>query len=412
VPPGARFDDRPYDSRPLGSRANGHAEAEVEPEPTPPADEEDDFDSIDSHILPKVRWKWARTSDWADRDLPEREWILPGWIPRLQATGIYGIGGVNKTDLCIQMLMARSRGLDFVGFQMETSPVLGMFCEDTEEEVIRRATRIARFYGMALSDFPDFHFVSLVGYDQPEFVEFEGNSMWPRRSLKSFDKRILESGAQFAVLDTAPHFFGGNEIDRRQVSRFIRKLDAISIMRRCAIVFTAHPSQSGRKSGRLESGSTAWEGSVRARLSLARPDEKDGEEEVATDERILTLRKSNYAEAGKQLRLSWKDGVFSAFIKDGDVKSEVPRSGPERTSSCIDKFLDLLEQVGMQGGHVMNVSSRPDTYAPTVFAVMDRDFSRTEYTRAMNTLWSSGRLQILTDGPPSKQRKFLVSIKI
>jgi hypothetical protein len=181
VPPGARFDDRPYDSRPLGSRANGHAEAEVEPEPTPPADEEDDFDSIDSHILPKVRWKWARTSDWADRDIPERDWILPGWIPRLQATGIYGVGGVNKTDFCVQMLLARSRGLSFVGFELEASPVLGMFCEDTEEEIIRRATKIAASYGMSLADFPDFHFVSLVGYDSPEFVEFDGNNMRIKR---------------------------------------------------------------------------------------------------------------------------------------------------------------------------------------------------------------------------------------
>ena len=48
--------------------------------------------------------------------------------------------------------------------------------EDTEDEIIRRATKIARYYGMALSDFPDFHFVSLVGYAQPEFVEFDGNA--------------------------------------------------------------------------------------------------------------------------------------------------------------------------------------------------------------------------------------------
>lgn len=405
--PSGRYNDRAFNI-PSPFKVNGHGDPR--PDPPPAEAEDDDFDAVDKHILPRVRWKWASAADWVDRDLPEREWILPGWIPRLQATGLYGIGGVNKTDFCVQMLMARSRGLPFVGFDLEASPALGMFCEDTEEEIIRRASRIAQSYGLSLADFPDFHFVSLVGYDRPEFIEFDGNSMLVRRSLKAFDKRLLETGAQLAVLDTAPHFFGGSEIDRRQVSRFIRKLDGISITRRCAVVFAAHPSQSGRKSGRLDSGSTGWEGSVRARLSLARPDETEEDADPDTDERILTLRKSNYAAAGKQLKLSWREGVFSAGRGADDGKPEVPQYGPARSAACISKFLELLEQVTMQGGRVMNASNHPSTYAPTVFASMTKDYSKTEFTRALSTLWGNGRLQILTEGPPSKSVKFLVAV--
>ena len=372
--------------------------------------EVDGFDhDIDGHALEKVRWRWSRLHDWADRDVADREWIVPGWIPRLQATGVYGVGGVNKTDLMIQMLLCRSAGLSFLGFDLEPSPVLGLFCEDTEEEIIRRASRIAQYFGMTLADFPDFNFVSLVGHDQPEFVQFNRNEMVTLRALKMFDKKLKSSGAQLAVLDTAPHFFGGNEIDRREVSRFIRKLDGVSITRRCAVVFTAHPSQSGRRSGRMDSGSTGWEGSVRARLSLSRPEE-DGEENSATDERILTLRKSNYAAPGKELRLTWRDGVFALGATAADAA--VPRSGEERDQACNLRFMELLDQVTLQGAMVMNRVQQTDTYAPDMFAKMCKTFSKGEFRRAMDRLWAAGRIQIATSGPPSKQKRHLIPISL
>ena len=94
----------------------------------------------------------------------------------------------------------------------------------------------------------------------------------------------MQLGARLATLDTAPDFFGGAEISRRDVTRFVRKLDAVSMTRSCSILFTAHPSVRGRASGSFDSGSTGWEAKVRARLSLHDPgDEDDDSDEDKRD---------------------------------------------------------------------------------------------------------------------------------
>jgi hypothetical protein len=264
------------------------------------------------HELPQVDWRDVRLSDWAGREVPEMRWILESWIPRQQVTGLYGIGGINKTDFLVQLLMARAAGLTFIGHQLEAGPAYGLFCEDTEAEIVRRASRIAASYGRSLADFPDVHFASLVGFDFPEFLTFDGAEMTIGLALRRFDHAIVQYGAGLATLDTIPDFFGGNEIVRRDVSRFMRKLDAISTVRGCAILYTAHPSIRGRIAGTLDSGSTAWEGKVRSRISLHDPgDEVDEDDKPkrqepakATDKRILTRHKSNYAPRGETLELS------------------------------------------------------------------------------------------------------------
>jgi RecA-family ATPase len=233
------------------------------------------------HELPVIPWIDECLSDYHGRELSPRLWVVPEWIPREQVTGLYGVGGINKTDFLIQLLLAKSRGLIFLEYILQAAPVYGLFCEDTREEIVRRATRIAdKAWGLALADFPDFHFASLVGVSDKEFVTFDNGEMRMMQALYRVDQRIKQLGAELGTLDTLPHFYGGNEVHRRDVTRFITKLDSISIGRGCGILFTAHPSQRGKQSGSMDSGSTGWEGSVRARLALEDP----GPEGTAPDD--------------------------------------------------------------------------------------------------------------------------------
>jgi RecA-family ATPase len=356
----------------------------------------------DNHKLPNVEWIDRRISDWNEAELPDRLWVVPDWIPREQVTGLYGPPGVNKTDFLIQLLMSTSLGLPFLGYQLERMPAFGLFCEDTAVEIARRAARIASHHGMYLSEFPDFHYASLVGHDDLEFVTFDRNTMAQTRALKRFDMIIEQTGAALACLDTAPHFFGGSEIDRRQVSRFLRKLDAISIVRGCGIVITAHPSARGAKAGgRMDSGSTGWEGGVRARIALTKSNSPDGEDEAAgrppedTNERTLTLWKSNYAPPGKTLELVWNKGVFTTAALDPE---KAQQRGPGRNVACEEKFLELLRAVYSQGGYVHDSANVPARYAPLVFATSPngKGFGKPEYKRAMDRLLGKNRLRYET----------------
>jgi RecA-family ATPase len=366
------------------------------------------------HELPVIEWHDRQLSDGAKRLAVERQWIIPQWIPRQQTTGIYGAGGVNKTDFLIGMGMAKSRGLLFLEYKLEAGPVYGLFCEDTEEEIYRRGERIAKAWGFnSLADFPDFHFVSLVGFDDPEFVTFDSTVMRIEAALYVVDQKIVKIGAHLVMLDTLPHFFGGDEVRRREVSRFIRKLDGISIGRNCAVVFTAHPSARGARSGTLDSGSTGWEGGVRARLTLQDPGpegllDDPTTPKIASDRRILTRAKSNYARAGETIELVCRDGVFIVAGTAEAPGKPPPKRGAERDAACDAKFLDLLAKATVQGRPVTD--SVHGRYAPKVFAIDPEGlgiFSAAEFTRAMERLFNAKRLRVESYGSPSKNLRRL-----
>jgi RecA-family ATPase len=376
--------------------------------------------TLSEHELPVIEWIDERLSDWAGRDIQDRLWVVPEWIPRGQCTGLYGVGGVNKTDFLIQLGLAKSKGLPFLGHVLEAGPVYALFLEDSREEIIRRAIRIAKTaWGYdSLDAFPDFHFVSLVGFDEPEFVAFDGTKMEIKQALYLVDQKILEIGAHLCTLDTLPHFFGGNEIVRREVSRFIRKLDGISIVRQCAFVASAHPSARGRQSGSMESGSTGWEGGFRARLGLHDPG-LDGDDEdkqaprIASDRRILTRIKSNYAKQGETVDLVIREGTFFVTAVGPEAANRPPRSGPGRNDACDAKFLELLAAVKEQGSYVSE-SVNSGRYAPKVFAARPdgKDYSLPEYKRAMGRLFVAKRIRMGLHGwPESRANACIVDVQ-
>jgi hypothetical protein len=80
------------------------------------------------------------------------------------------------------------------------------------------------------------------------------------------------------------------------------------------VILLSHPSQAGRNSGSGESGSTAWNNAVRARLYLTRP------EDGIAEQRVLTRKKSNYSASGDDVKLDllWVDGVLKTAAESHD----------------------------------------------------------------------------------------------
>jgi RecA-family ATPase len=377
----------------------------------------DPFFVPDDHAMPVVRPKLYRASDWHGLDEPEMRWIIENWVPRQQVTGLYAIGGSLKTWFLLQALMARAAGLPFLGFVLERGPSFGIFCEDTAGEIVRRMRKIAEFYELPLSAFTDFHWISLAGVEETELVTFDGLKVDKTRLLRWLDYSILRLGIGLAGLDTLPHMFGGDEIRRGHVARFIRILDAISIERDCAIMFTAQPSARGRKDGSLESGSTHWDAGVRSRLGWTDPTSADSEATANADPnrviRRLERLKSNYAPAGERLDLIWRDklGFFRAAVDAETAKLQ--QRGPGRDAACDTKFLDLLTKARKAGDYLHKFSNNPSRYAPKVFAARpdSKPFSEAELTRSMTRLFAAERLRLEPFGAPSRGKQRLVEIQ-
>jgi hypothetical protein len=359
----------------------------------------DPFFVPQDHVLPTVKRVLYRASDWQDRDAPDMAWIVPDWIPRQQVTGLYAIGGSLKTWWLLQLLMARAVGVPFMGHLLERGPTLGIFCEDTTGEIVRRMAKIAEFYQLLLADFSDFHWVSLAGVEETELVLFDGQQMTKTELLRWLDYYILSRRIGLTGLDTLAHMFGGDEVRRREVARFLRVLDAISIVRDCAVVFTAQPSVRGKKEGTLDSGSTHWEAGVRSRLTWTDPAEAAADGETADPNfvrRVVTRVKSNYAAAGEKMELVWwnKLGFTPAAVDPETAKTR--QTGPVREAACDAKFLALLARVRASGDYVNKSDNHAAHYAPAVFSTRsDRgDFSRPEFVRSMNRMLVDGHLRL------------------
>lgn len=247
-----------------------------------------------------------------------REWVAESWIPKGVITGLSGDGGMGKTLLAQQLLYAAGTGGEWLGMTIPKMRALGVFCEDDRDELHRRHDAIKTAQGHAIGN------------------PYEGVWLWPRvgsdNLLVTFDKdnkpalspffdaikkHVLEHRIELLVLDTIADLFGGNEIIRAQVNFFVKSVCGAFIKEAKAAGFTlsilllSHPSQAGRNSGTGESGSTAWNNAVRARLYLTRP------EDGIAEQRVLTRKKSNYSSSGDDVKIDllWQDGTLKEMRK-------------------------------------------------------------------------------------------------
>jgi len=131
-------------------------------------------------------------------------------------------------------------------------------------------------------------------------------------------KHVLDNKIELLILDTVADLFGGNEIIRAQVNFFVKAICGAFIKEadkagvKLTVILLSHPSQAGRNSGSGESGSTAWNNAVRARLYLTRP------EDGLPEQRILTRKKSNYSSSGDDVKIDllWSEGVLKTVAEN------------------------------------------------------------------------------------------------
>jgi hypothetical protein len=251
----------------------------------------------------------------------KREWLVPDWIPLGVVSSLSGDGGMGKTLIAQQLLYAAGVAGKWLGMDVPAVRGLGVFCEDDEDELHRRHNAIKADLGHAVGNpFTDTWIWPRVGFDNL-LVTFDREG---RPGMSPFfaqiSRHVLEKKIGLLVLDTIADLFGGNEIIRAQVNFFIKSVCGALIKQAKDAGFTltvlllSHPSQAGRNSGSGESGSTAWNNAVRARLYLTRP------EDGLPEQRILTRKKSNYSASGDDVKIDllWVDGVLKSATESKD----------------------------------------------------------------------------------------------
>jgi RecA-family ATPase len=336
--------------------------------------------------------------------VPEREWLVPDLVPMSKVTLLGGDGGTGKSLLALQLAVAAA-ARSWIGQTVRPGPAMFLSAEDDRDELHRRLSDVTRAESIDMASLDRLQVASLAGADALlAHVDRASGLIVPAPLCGELDAAMAAARPALVVLDTLADLFPGNENDRAAARQFIGLLAGLALRHECAVVLLAHPSLSGLASGRGTSGSTAWNNSVRSRLYLERVTLEEGGTMVEPDPdaRVLRGMKSNYARAGAEILLTWRDGVFVGTPGESALDRNAAGAKAERV------FLRLLREFTDEGRRV--TVSTGHGYAPTIFAKSGRaeGCTKAALAAAMESLFSRKVLSLGQEGPPSRRVNFIV----
>jgi RecA-family ATPase len=317
------------------------------------------------------------------RQAPPRKWIIPDWIGAGYVTSLYGVGGIGKSLLAQQAGTACAIGTSWLGVRTDKCRVLGVFCEDDDDELWRRQERINAAAGLRMADLGDFQVQGRVGMSNmlmhvshglPGFSPF----------FDELDRCIAVFKPGLVILDNIAQMYGANENERAPVTAFVNALSGLGKRHDCGVLLLGHP---GKALGAEYSGNTAWDAAVRARLTLERV--------TVEGESKLKLRrpKANYSDRD-EVELVWQDGIIR--VADPRLMTDADKQVVEaRKVQAQRAFLEALDRLRGQRRAVSD-SSGTKNYAPKAMrARLDdmADFSVRELENAMRELFNLGLIR-------------------
>jgi RecA-family ATPase len=331
--------------------------------------------------------------DWQGKSVPERQWFVDGWIPDRTVTNLSGDGGSGKTEIILQLIAASSLGQPWFGKDVSVGPCLYYGAEDEADELHRRLETIVQSAGTQLRDLDGIRLIPMAGLDA---VLAEPDRKGNLAATAIYPKLVSQAMAlrpKLIVIDPSADVFGGDEINRAQVRKFVSMLRGLAMDIDCAVLLLSHPSLTGMNSGTGTSGSTAWNNSVRSRLYL---------EITSPDTRVLTVVKANHGKVGEKIEMRWNDGVYDLDAGNDPVVESL-------LNSTVDKlFLELLGIFTAQGQNVGIVTGT--SYAPAKMAEHPKakGFTKKQLAASMQRLLDAKCIKVVTEGSKSRQRSKLV----
>lgn len=260
------------------------------------------------------------------------KFILPDWLPCGYATLFAGHGGIGKSGIALVLAICIATGLPFFGLPVERRRVLYLSCEDREEVLHWRLSRICAFLGVSLADLAGWlDVLDLVGCDTILFQPGLDRSPLTK-PYQQLSTRITAAKTQVLFIDGISDTYDGNENARAEVKAFVNAVLALIPPADGAVVLVGHVAKMAANTRTNEgySGSTAWHNAVRARWYLYPESSLSENGTERTGNLIMELQKSNLGPADRSMTFAW-DANAGLFVGQETIsESNFDRNHRER----------------------------------------------------------------------------------
>jgi len=253
---------------------------------------------------------------------PPREWIVDQWIPRGVLTSFFSRGGAGKSTLSQQLAICVADQKDFLGLPTTQGTVLGYFCEDESNELLRRGLQIFSHYSCDIQHTAKRLWIDsrvgkaniLATYDKNRIIS-------PTQVFENLYNECTSKRPDLVIIDNIAQTYSGGENVRAEVTEFCNLLSKLALDCNCAVLLIGHTAKAMESE---YSGSSAWDAAVRSRLHLRR--NTDGS-------LCLEKAKANYSMLDK-IEIAYHEG---AFIK---ITDEMPGQTFERARESIKSAIE------------------------------------------------------------------------
>jgi len=288
---------------------------------------------------------WSRV---AHGEIPDQRWLVDQWIP-LETSGVFGgRGGGGKSFLQMILMICLATGTPFLGAEIEPCPCIGLFAEETQEQLEARARKICR----ALQIDPEClrgrcDFRSMMGVNQPLFqaqrydLTVTPTAWWTEllQDAKAMGDRC------YLMLDHILKLMAVERNQPGQIFDLFGHLNEGSTKIRGAVCLLSHPSKADLRAAQgpqiggchamLDAPRWCWLMSSHTEETL------DGEK---TPYRALIYEKANH---GKRHAIKLTEGAHGIVEPAGDLDPDKPDVGSSRGRSraAHEQSLEALREL-------------------------------------------------------------------
>jgi len=256
-------------------------------------------------LKPLFQWKDISAGRFYGKEPPPVEYILDGYLRKGLVGALFGTGGSGKSFFIAQLGACIAGGIKFGVFNPTQARRVIMLCAEDDENIIHE--RINDFLReLNINDLrtrrlisENFGIVSVCGMDK-YFFENLNNNIVTSSFYRQLNHTCKILKPELLIIDPLSRFFGLNENDSSDATRFVSALEVLSHENNgMNILFCHHENKMQAQSGNLKTssgrGSSAFKDGIRFCMSMAQMDENTAKINGlnARDHIILDITKSN-----------------------------------------------------------------------------------------------------------------------